>query len=115
MIGSDLFHLAASCTTTGLGLPGLYDNLPGGCGATGANFTTLSDIWIVIANVVRILVALSGALAVIFIIIGGIFYIISAGDPSQTKRAKEIIKQAITGLVIMIIAYPVITFISSRF
>ena len=114
MIMSSLFYLADSCSTSiGLvGVPGLYDGL---CGANGVEFTTLSDIWIVIANVVRILVALGGVFAVIFIIVGGIFYIISAGDPTQTKRAKEIIKQAITGLVIMLLAYPVITFIASRF
>lgn len=112
MIIASLFKLAASCTNGGIA-PGLYDNLP--CGAGGVTFSSLSDIWIVIANVVRILVALGGALAVIFIIVGGLFYVVSSGDPGRIKRAKDILKESITGLIIVIIAYSVITFIAQKF
>ena len=112
MIITSLFKLAA-CTNGGTGIPGLYDNLP--CDANGVNFTNLSQIWVVVANVVRILVALSGALAVIFIIVGGLFYVVSSGDPARIKRAKDILKESITGLIITLMAYSVITYIAGKF
>jgi hypothetical protein len=111
MIIASLFKLAA-CTKGGIA-PGLYDNLP--CDANGVTFTDLSQIWTVVANVVRILVALSGALAVIFIIVGGLFYVVSSGDPARIKRAKEILKESIIGLIITIVAYSAITFIAQQF
>lgn len=114
MILAATFKLAASCTNTGLGLPSLYDRLckPDGSGVT---IDALSDIWIIIANVIRILVAVGGVLAVIFIVVGGLFYVTSGGDPGRINRAREIIKQAITGLVITLVSYPAITFIASKF
>lgn len=108
-----LADVAKSCTNGGIA-PGLYDNL---CdAATGTvTFSSLSDIWIVIANVIRILVALGGALAVIFIIVGGLFYVVSSGDPGRIKRAKDILKESIIGLIITIVAYSAITFIAKQF
>jgi hypothetical protein len=90
-------------------LPGLYDGL---CGSGEVQVQSVSDFLVVIANVVRILIGLSGALAVAFIMVGGIYYITSAGDPTRLKRAKEIIIQAITGLVVVIAAYAAITFVA---
>ena len=112
MITASLFKLAASCTKGGIA-PGLYDNLP--CNAGSVTFSSLSDIWIVVANVIRILVALGGALAVIFIIVGGLFYVVSSGDPARIKRAKDILKESIAGLIIILVAYSAITFIAEQF
>ncbi len=113
MIIQSLFHLAATCPGQKPGIPGLYNGL---CDASGnVQLTSLSDIYVIIGNVIQIVLSLAGALAVIFIIVGGIYYAISAGDPGRIKRAKDIITQAITGLVIILGAYAAIVFISSRF
>ena len=114
MMFTGAFKLAAQCTNTGLGLPSLYDGL---CKSDGSGITigALSDIWIIIANVIRILVAFGGILAVIFIVVGGLFYVTSGGDPARINRGREIIKQAITGLIITLVSYPIITFIASKF
>ncbi len=114
MFALSFFKLAAACTTTTKGgiAPGLYDNL---CSNGTDMFSSLTDIWIVVANVIRILVALGGALAVIFIIVGGLFYVVSSGDPGRIKRAKDILKESIIGLIITLIAYSAITFIAAQF
>jgi len=116
MIALSLFKLAeaSTCTTVTKGgiTPGLYDGL---CNNGTDIFSSLSDIWIIIANVVRILVALGGVFAVIFIIVGGLFYVTSAGSPTRITRAKEILKESITGLIIILIAYSAITFIAGKF
>lgn len=114
MFWHHLFLLArdSNCGTSKGFLPGLYDGL---CSNGNVDITSLSDVGVVIGNVVRILIAAAGALAVIFIIVGGIFYVISAGDPARLKRAKDILTQAITGLVVISLAYAAITFITKQF
>ena len=51
----------------------------------------------------------------IFIVVGGIFYVISAGNPANIKRAKEIITAAIVGLMISGLAFTIVSFIAGRF
>jgi hypothetical protein len=106
--------LAASDCSTGLfpGGPGLYDGLK--CVGSNPQISALTDIVTIIANVVRILLTLAGALGVIFLIVGGIMYVVSAGDQGQLKRAKDIITNVITGLVVIFVAYGVVTFIAGN-
>jgi hypothetical protein len=109
------FKFAANACGTKTGfLPSLYDGLSCPTG-NAIEIRSLNDIWTVVANVVRILIASAGALAVIFIIVGAIWYITSTGDPARIKRAKEILVQSITGLIIVSIAYTAVTFIASGF
>jgi hypothetical protein len=108
------FMLAANACGTNTGwLPSLYDGIT--CPGNDVQIQGLDDIWIIVANVVRILIALSGALAVIFLIIAGIYYVTSMGDPVRLKRAKEIITQTITGLIVIIAAYAIVSYIASKF
>ncbi len=50
-------------------------------------------------------------LAVIAILIGGILWMISAGDPNLMGKGKEIMKWAIIGLVLVFCSYLIIDFI----
>lgn len=113
MIMNSLFHIATACPGQNGAIPGLYNNL---CNAAGeVQLQSLSDIYTIIGNIIQIVLSVAGALAVIFIIIGGIIYATSAGDSGRIKRGKETITQAITGLVIILGAYAAIVFISSKF
>ena len=53
----------------------------------------------------------AGILAVVVIIIGGIFYATSMGDPGKTKRAKETIMYASIGLIVVLLAFAITEFI----
>lgn len=109
MMDLQMFKLAVDHCGTKTGfLPGIYDGLCGG-------ITSADQIWKLVANIVRILMSLGGALAVVFIIVGGIFYITSIGDPARIKRAKEIITQAVVGLVVIGVAYTVVTYIANKY
>jgi threonine/homoserine/homoserine lactone efflux protein len=57
----------------------------------------------------------AGITAVIVIIISSIFYVISQGDPSKTKRAKDGILYAVVGLVLVLVAFIITNFIIGRF
>jgi hypothetical protein len=116
LYGATNFLLAAAkqCTNKGLLTTGIYDGL---CNtSTGeVQVTGLGDILTVVANVIKIAMELAGGLAVIFIIVGGIYYVTSTGDPARIKRAKEIIMQAVIGLLVIIMAYAAVIYVARAF
>jgi hypothetical protein len=67
-----------------------------------------------ITNVVNILMFLVGAVSVIMIIIGGIQYVSSNGDPSKAQLAKNIILYSIIGLGVAFFAYAIVSFVLSK-
>lgn len=66
-----------------------------------------------IETVLRFFFGLAGALAVLFIAIGGFKYTTSGGEPSSLKQAKETIIYAIIGLVTTILAQVIIGIVVS--
>lgn len=65
-------------------------------------------------KIISLMLFLAGVLAVLFIIIGGLRYIMSNGDPKATGAAKDTILYAIIGLVITTAAFAIVSFISKR-
>lgn len=65
-------------------------------------------------TVTNILLFLVGAISVIMLIIGGIRYVVSAGDQSQVTAAKNTILYAIVGIVVAFLAFAAVNFISTR-
>lgn len=65
----------------------------------------------IIAEVTKFVAGLIAVLSVLMIIVGGIMYIVSAGDSSKADKAKGIIVSAIVGLVIAILAYAIVIYV----
>jgi high-affinity K+ transport system ATPase subunit B len=78
------------------------------CG-TSCNQVQLTDI---LKNVTNTLIFLIGALSVIMIIFGGLRYVISRGDSKQIETAKNTIIYAVGGLVVALVAYAVVFFVT---
>ena len=66
-------------------------------------------------TVTDVLLFLIGAIAVIMLIIGGIRYTTSNGDQGAVTSAKNTILYAIVGIVVAVLAYAVIGFVTSQF
>jgi hypothetical protein len=75
----------------------------GNRGLAGTN-----SIFAVIALVIRVLLILAGALAVLFIIIGGFWYLTSAGNEEQAAKGRKAITYAIIGLVVIVLSYTIV-------
>lgn len=60
-----------------------------------------TDIATIIQNVTNWVLVIAGSVAVLFLIIGGVRYIISAGNPTQAEAAKKTIIYALIGVVII--------------
>ncbi len=57
------------------------------------------------------LIFLVGAVAVIFLIIGGLRYVISNGDSKAVEAAKNTILYAIVGIVVAVISFALVQFV----
>jgi uncharacterized membrane protein YjfL (UPF0719 family) len=49
------------------------------------------------------------------IIVGGIKYVISNGDSSKVKSAKDTIMYSVVGLVVALLAYAIVKFVLTQF
>ncbi len=72
------------------------------------NPSTLNSIQAVTAGIINWLLGLAGGLVIIFLIIGGIYYITAAGDEEQIGKAKKIVTYAIIGLIFILVSYTLV-------
>lgn len=69
------------------------------------------DLRIIIARIIRIFIGLLGILAVGLIIYAGFLWMTSAGDEQKIEQAKNILKNAVIGLIIILSAFAIASFI----
>jgi len=72
-----------------------------------------SDMTKLISNILGILTIISGISFLFYFLIGAVNWITSGGDSSKAQAAKSIILNAVIGLAITAIAYPVAQLIST--
>lgn len=125
----DLFHrrrlllLAALFAAAGLWL------FFGGAGAVNAQDVTsgellpeeigttigtgTADIRITIARIIRVALGFLGTLALLLVLYAGFLWMTAAGDQEKVQKAKRTLAQAVIGLVIIIAAFSITSFIIS--
>ena len=91
-----LQYLAAAAES----LKGQTENAGGNGDLAGTVGLTLNVVYVVV-----------GVIAVIFIIIGGINYKTSQGDPGKVKKAKDTVLYGIIGLIIALLAFAITAFV----
>ena len=99
-------------------LPSLYNGLCAGAPCSAANppkFDNINVFGILLANVIQLIITLSGVVAVIIITWAGIQYITSQGDPSKLKNAKSTISYTVLGLILATGAYVIVEYIVRQF
>lgn len=64
-----------------------------------------------VQTILQIVFAIAGALAVLFIVIAGLKYITSAGNPQEMSKAKNGILYAVAGLAACLLAEALVTFV----
>ncbi len=82
-------------------------------GKTFYNPINIESIPEFIVRIINILLILTGMLAVLFIIIGGLRYITSAGNPQNATGAKNTILYAIFGLAFAVLSYAIVNVITN--
>ncbi len=74
---------------------------------------TIQDNPNIFGNIVQILIVIAIVLSIIFLIIGGIRWIMSGGDKGKMEQARSTIIAAIIGLVVSLLAYFIVTLVVS--
>lgn len=67
-----------------------------------------------VQTVAQTLVFLIGAISVLMLIIGGLRYVLSGGDPAATKGAKDTILYAVIGVIVALTGYALVHFLIFR-
>ena len=86
--------------------------------ALGANFTgdcateECVDAGTMVSNAVQWVIGISGVVAAIFVVYGGVAYITSSGDPTKLQKAKTTILYALIGLAIVGLAEIITAFVT---
>lgn len=65
----------------------------------------------VLGQVLNIVIAILAALSVLFVVIGGLRFVLSAGDPQAVSKARSTIIYATVGLVIAITAEAIVSLV----
>jgi hypothetical protein len=124
--------IAAQCAKPFLGLKPWFAYLPdksfapGTCDITefslfgttsyseGKRVEIPSGITPVVLAIIDDMVRIAGLVAVAYVIIGGIKFTTSNGEPENTKKARETIINALIGVVVAIIAASVVSYIGNK-
>lgn len=115
--GGSVTNSACSVTKASqfFSFPTWYEYLPGVTDQNGKcqpSLAKLSDIWLIVAAIVDILLRVGALAAVGMVIYGGIRYTTSMGSPELTAKARTVIIDALIGLIITIMASFFITFLA---
>lgn len=97
-------YAADICTASGVGQE-MKD--AAGCGDKDRDITPL------ITTILNTVIGITGIIAVIFVIIGGINYMTSAGDAGKVKKARDTILYACIGLVICALSFAIVNWVIS--
>lgn len=68
----------------------------------------------IVSTIVNLLSIVIGFAAIVVIIVAGIQYMLSTGDPTKVNNAKNAILYALVGLVVAVIARVVVVFIINK-
>ncbi len=86
---------------------GVSPEVRAAAGCPGTSTITIQDV---ITNILYTVIGITGIVAVIFIIVGGVGYMTSSGDSAKLKKAKDTILYAVIGLVVAALAFTITNF-----
>jgi uncharacterized membrane protein len=99
----------------GLGLLGLVAAAPAFAEQSGITPITVDEsqltVGTVLANVTTWVLGFSAAVAVLFLIVGGLQYITAAGNEKRSEAAKSTILYAVIGLVVILLSFVIVGFL----
>lgn len=83
-----------------------------------ANYTTglpqVDASNVQVRQILQVIFAIFGALAVLMLVISGLRYVASQGSPQEVAKAKGTAVYALVGLVLAIMAESIVTFVLAR-
>jgi len=75
----------------------------------------LTDIWLIVLAIVELLIRIAVLAAILYVVIGGIKFMLARGNPDKIAEARGTTINALVGLVIAVVAVAAINFIGGSF
>lgn len=69
---------------------------------------------VLVGNVINIFLSVIGVILVVLMVYGGYLWMTARGDDDRVKQAKQTIQNAIIGLVIILLAYSISSFVVNK-
>ncbi len=79
--------------------------------ATKAGLTNAASLPTIIGNTISVLLGLLGIVFVVLVVYAGFLYLTSNGEETNVKKAKKLLTQAIIGLIIIVSAYAISSYV----
>lgn len=107
---------ANPCVNNFFGIPPWYKYLTTDIDNQCApEITHIQDVWLIGLALVEILTRVAVIVAIAFVVYGGIKYSASRGNADKVENAKSTLIDALTGMVIAIVATAIVSFIGRQF
>lgn len=104
-IGTTLYFAPALMLAADSDIPTKVTPISGGEDLTPA---------ILLSNIVNYILLFAAAIAVLFLIIGGVKYIVSQGNEKAVEGSKHTILYAVIGLLIIILSFVIVRFVLNQ-
>ena len=72
------------------------------------------DLQNAVIPIINAIVGVLGIICVIVVLIGGINYMTSTGDPAKVKKAKDTILYGVIGLIICALSFAIVNFVIAK-
>ena len=69
-----------------------------------------ADLKTTVVNVIKLVLGLLGLIAVIMVIYGGFLWMTAGGNEDNVDKGKKVISAAVIGLIIVLLAWAIVTF-----
>jgi hypothetical protein len=114
------FAVGCDPTKTFFGLPVWYKYIKvtapdGSCNFSAFSFWPPDNFLLIALAILDMVLIIGGMIAVIFVIVGGVRFVLSQGDPENIKHARGTIINALIGLVITVVAASLVNFLGYTF
>ena len=109
-----IFTMSAPVFVSAQGLKGALKNLEKIGGVDGEKIGVSADLATTVATVIKTVLALVGTIFLVLTIYAGILWMTAQGNEEQVTKAVGIIKASVIGLVIIMSAYAITYFVTSK-
>lgn len=104
--------VAALKTASVVHAAGFKDRLTGGVGAVAGDLKETSpDLPVVVGEIINVALSVVGSLLLIYLIYAGFLWMTAEGESKRVDKARDILKQTIIGLVIIVAAFAISNFV----
>lgn len=69
----------------------------------------------IVLDLIKFLLSIAGGIALLFLIVSGIYFMMSGGSSSGRETAKKMLKSALVGILLVIISYAIMVLLDNIF